>query len=270
MLPNTLPQALDPLDFARLTRASLVTTGGRFMTARHMDTAGAKFVLPGRVLYFRGRLGALGDVHATVATAVLGIFPAVVVESIWQQTSSVPAAAAAAAYASACHEWGREHLSGLSQPEAVSGPAERIVDAAEASALPLTAAWRGWPRPHDPPARAAHAIMLLRELRGGLHFCALLAEALDVPEAVLADPGGGPERLRRTAWPPEAIDHLLRRAAAVPDLAARWHRAEAATDRALARYAMVLSATERGELARQLRMAERASAAGASVTGTAA
>ncbi len=237
MLPNTLPQALDPLDFARLTRASLVTTGGRFMTARHMDTAGAKFGLPGRVLYFRGRLGALGDVHATVATAVLGIFPAVVVESIWQQTSSVPAAAAAAAYASACHEWGREHLSGLSQPEAVSGPAERIVDAAEASALPLTA---------------------------------LLAEALDVPEAVLADPGGGPERLRRTAWPPEAIDHLLRRAAAVPDLAARWHRAEAATDRALARYAMVLSATERGELARQLRMAERASAAGASVTGTAA
>jgi hypothetical protein len=54
MIPETCLQALEPLDFARLTRASLVTTGGRFMTASQMDAVGSHFGLPGKVLYFRG------------------------------------------------------------------------------------------------------------------------------------------------------------------------------------------------------------------------
>jgi hypothetical protein len=257
MTSETLAQALAPLDFARLTRASLVATGGRFMTASQMDVAGSHFGLPGKVLYFRGRVGALGDVNAAVATAVLGIFPPIVVESVWQQTAKVPAAAAAAAYASACHQWGREHLSGMSQPESIAELAERIVDAADTGALTLTAAWRVWPRPDEPPARAAHALALLRELRGGLHFCALRAEGLDIPVAVLADPEGGPERLRRTAWSADAVGDLRRSAGALPDLANRWQRAEAATDTALARCVQVLTAAERAHLAHQLHIAER-------------
>jgi hypothetical protein len=260
MTIETSVQALEPLDFARLTRASLVTTGGRFMTANQMDTAGSHFGLPGKVLYFRGRVGALGDVNAAVATAVLGIFPSVVVESVWQQTSTLPAAAAAAAYASACHQWGRDHFSGMNQLESVAELAEQIVDAADAGALALTAAWRAWPRPDDPPARAAHAIAILRELRGGLHFCALRAEGLDIPVAVFADPQGGPERLRRTAWWPDAIDHLRRRASGMPDLVTRWQRAEAATDTALAQCTKVITATERAHLAHQLHIAERSGA----------
>jgi Helix-turn-helix family len=260
MTTETLTQALIPLDFARLTRASLVVTGGRFMTASQMDTAGSQFGLPGKVLYFRGRVGALGDVNAAVATAVLGIFPPVVVESVWQQTATLPAAAAATAYASACQQWGREHLSGISQPESIAELAERIVDAADTGALALTAAWRAWPRPDDPAARAAHAITLLRELRGGLHFCALRAEGLDIPMAVLADPGGGPDRLSRTAWSPDAIDELRRGAGTMPDLAGRWQRAEAATDTAFARCVRVITAVERAHLAHQLHIAERSSA----------
>jgi hypothetical protein len=144
----------------------------------------------------------------------------------------------------------------MSQLESVAELAERILDTADAGALALTAAWRAWPRPDDPAARAAHAIAVLRELRGGLHFCALRTEGLDIPVAVLADPGGGPERLSRTAWSPEAIDDLRRRASAMPDLVSRWQRAEAATDTALAQCVKVITAAERAHLAHQLQVAD--------------
>ena len=54
--------------------------------------------------------------------------------------------------------------------------------------------------------------MLLRELRGGLHFAALRAHGLDIPVAVLADPSGGVGRLRRTGWRHEQVDALQARA----------------------------------------------------------
>jgi hypothetical protein len=246
-------------EFARSTRAALVDTGGRFMTAPEMDAAGHRVGLPGPVLYFRGRIGVLGEVTATVASAALGIFPPPVIQAVWQQTEALAAVVAVSAYMSACHEWGRHHLRDLSDAGALVAAAERIVDGADVSALLLIAAWRERPRAEDLAARTAQAIMLLRELRGGLHFCALRTEGLEVPIAVLADPSGGPDRLRRTAWSAEAADALQARADAVPELHARWQRAEAATDAALARCAEALSPAERGRLSNLLSGAEQIS-----------
>src|SRR5262249_60009438 len=82
--------------------------------------------------------------------------------------------------------------------------------------------------------RAAPALAVLRELRGGLHFAALRSHRLEIPLAVLADPGGGPARLRRTAWEEDAIAQLQQRAAATPDLQSRWRAAENATHAAFA------------------------------------
>jgi hypothetical protein len=45
--------------------------------------------------------------------------------------------------------------------------------------------------------------------RGGPHFAALRAVGLTVPEAVVADPEGGRDRLLRTAWAPDAADALI-------------------------------------------------------------
>jgi hypothetical protein len=250
---------LGAVEFGRSTRAALVDTGGRFMTAPEMDDAGQRVGLPGPVLYFRGRVGVLGEVTASVASAALGIFPPSVIQAVWQQTEALPAATALSAYLSACHDWGRHHLGDLRDADALVDAAEHIVDSADVSALLLVAAWREMRRAGDLPARTAQAIMLLRELRGGLHFCALRAEGLEIPMAVLADPSGGPDRLRRTAWSPEAADALQARADAVSDLHARWQRAEAATDTALARCAEAISPAQRGRLANLLSLAERIS-----------
>jgi len=156
--------------------------------------------------------------------------------------------AAAAAYERACHEWGRRHLGGVPDLARLAELAERLIDGADTSALPLASAWIDRLRPDDRSARAAHVLNLLRELRGGLHFCALRSECLDVAVAVLADPGGGVPRLRRTAWQEPWIRDVEQRAAAVPDLAQRWARAEEATDSAFAACAGRLSEGERSEL----------------------
>jgi hypothetical protein len=239
------------------TGTPLVDTGGRFMTGAEMAAAGEALGVPAPALYLRGRVAALGEVGAAVAESVLAIFPTVAVHGTWRRTSALPAPAAAAAYGRACHDWGRRYLEPLG-PD-VAGPAERVVDTADVSALPLTAAWRARPRPDDAPARAAHALMLLRELRGGLHFCALRAEGLTVPLAALVDPLGGAERLRRTGWPDDAVAALVATAGAVGDAEARWHRAEAATDVLLDRCLDVLEPAERDRLAGGIVTAEELS-----------
>jgi hypothetical protein len=218
------------------------------MTSPEMGELGQSLRLPAQLLYFRGRVGALGDVEAEAAWSVLGIFPRPVVAMVWEQTSEIPSSAAATIYERACHEWGRRHLADVPDLARLAELAERLVDDADTSALPLASAWIVRPRPDDRSARAAHVLNLLRELRGGLHFCALRSECLDVAVAVLADPGGGVSRLRRTAWQEPWIRAVERRAAAVPDLAQRWARAEEATDSAFEACASRLAEGERSEL----------------------
>ena len=236
------------VSFARSSRAVVVDVGGRFMTSPEMGEMGQSLHLPAEVLYFRSRVGALGDVVAEAAWSVLAIFPRPVVAMVWEQTSEIPPPAAVAAYERACHEWGRRHLGGVPDLARLAELAERLIDGADTSALPLASAWIDRLRPDDRSARAAHVLNLLRELRGGLHFCALRSECLDVAVAVLADPGGGVPRLRRTAWQEPWIRDVEQRAAAVPDLAQRWARAEEATDSAFAACAGRLSEGERSEL----------------------
>src|SRR6185312_14091390 len=177
------------VSFARSSRAVVVDIGGRFMTSPEMGEMGQSLHLPAEVLYFRGRAGALGDVVAQAAWSVLAIFPRPVLAMVWEQTSEIPPPAAAAAYERACHEWGRRHLGGVPDLARLAELAERLIDDADTSALPLASAWIDRLRPDDRSARAAHVLNLLRELRGGLHFCALRSECLDVAVAVLADPG---------------------------------------------------------------------------------
>ncbi|WP_163569595.1 helix-turn-helix domain-containing protein [Fodinicola feengrottensis] len=176
------------LDVSRSTAASLVRVGGRFMTGDQLATAARAQLIPTTGLYFRGRIGAVGEVPSPVATSLLGIFPHWLVERIWAETAAFPAAAAVSAYAGACTSWGAEALSGLERADQVVEVAEKVIDRAESTALPLFAGWRAAHRPAAGPGRAGYALMLLRELRGGLHFAALRAAGLDIPIAVIGDP----------------------------------------------------------------------------------
>jgi hypothetical protein len=103
--------------------------------------------------------------------------------------------------------------------------------------------------------------MLLRELRGGLHFCALRSLGIPVPLATLADPRGGAERLLRTGWPAPVVDALAAQVAG--DLGARWQAAEAATDATFGACLAVLDTPERARLEAGILAAEEASRASA-------
>jgi hypothetical protein len=215
---------------AQRTRQAIVEVGGKFMTHAVMNDAAQPFGVTAGVLYFRGRVGAAGDTTAPAAAALLAIFPRPVIETVWRETAAIPPAAATHAYAAACATWGDRHLNGITNPDRLAELAEQVLDTTDSSALPLLSAWLEQPRPQAGPARAAHALMLLRELRGAIHFAALRANGLDIPAAVLLDPVGGVPRLQRTAWTPDWIATLEHRVATVADAQTRWQRAEQLTN----------------------------------------
>lgn len=217
---------------AAATRERLVSLGSAFMISPEILAEEERAGLPRRSLYFRGRAAVLGDLPPHAVHALYGVFPMRVIEYMIGGSAHLPAERAVEAYLESCWTWGRNHLSGA--PGELAGLLFTVVDAADLTALPLVAAWQAATRPAagDHPAALAQALMLARELRGALHFCALRACGLSITQALILDPNGTPARLRRTGWTPEEIDHLTSSAAANPPLADRWRQAEQFTDSA--------------------------------------
>jgi hypothetical protein len=216
---------------ANRIRAVVQVLGGRFMTSPELAAVEAEVGLPPRSLYVRGRSAVLGDVPPKVAAELFGIFPHWLFDFVLPPaTAALDAPAAVRAYAESSARWSRVNLSAVSEPGRLAELLFRVVDVADASGLALFAGWKNASRPAGDVERLGFALMVFRELRGGLHFAALRAMGLSVPEAVIADPEGGCERLLRTAWPAEAADELVAAASRKPDLRDRWRRAESLTD----------------------------------------
>lgn len=214
---------------AQCTRDAVIRVGGLFMTSPAMAAAAGAQGLNVGVLCLRGRVGAAGGVDAAKAGRMLGWYPPRIVEFAWRRSKRLSATTAATEYAGVCAEWGREHLAGVDDAEPVAAQVETVVDAADLDDLPLAAGWRAWPRPTAPAARLAHSLMLLRELRHGLHLAALQANELDLPVALLGSENDA-DRLRRLGWPEPDIGAARRTAEAIDDLAERFEAVEYATD----------------------------------------
>ena len=238
------------VELANRIRPVVQVLGGKFMTSPELAEVEAEAGLPPRTLYLRGRSAVLGDVPPKVAAQLFGIFPHWLFEYTWPAaTAALDAPGAVRAYAESSARWSRVHLLAVSGSARLADLLFHVVDAADASGLALFAGWQAAERPTGDAERLGFALMLFRELRGGLHFAALRALGLSVPEAVVADPEGGRERLLRTAWSPEAADELVAAAAAKPDLLDRWHQAERLTDERIGELlAATLSEPERAEL----------------------
>ncbi|SDX17656.1 hypothetical protein SAMN05421504_102554 [Amycolatopsis xylanica] len=205
--------------------------GGKFMTSPELAEVEAEKGLGQRSLYLRGRSAVLGDPSPRLAAALFGIFPSWLFEfALPAATSAISAPDAVRAYLDANASWSRSHLTDIKEPERLAELLFRLTHAADATGLALFAGWQAAERPEDPHERVGQALMILREYRGGIHFAALRAVGLTIPEAVVADPEGGRERLLRTAWAPQAADELIAAASKKPDLAERWQRAEDLTD----------------------------------------
>lgn len=217
-------------DTARRTALPLQRVGAAFMIAPEMKVEAAALGMARGPLYFRGRVGVLGDVTAEAAYGLLSIFPEYAVLGTWGSTSGLTPAAAVERYRAANVAWAHNHLTGGPDLAEATTAMLAVVDAAWTGPLALADGWKRQPRPTHPVEAAAHAATVLRELRGGLHFAALALHGVPVPMAVLADPNGGVPRMLRTGWQQEQVDELV--AAATPEHQERWRAAEDDTDRA--------------------------------------
>lgn len=244
-----------------MTKNTLADVGGRFMSAPEIRAAGEAIGLPGSTLYFRGRMAALGEVNAAAAIDIMGIFSPGLIEHLWQKSAGFPTEKLVAAYTEACAVWGRNHLVELSNPERLVELASRVADHAAPSSLALFGAWRAVARPADVRGNAAFLLMLLRELRGGLHFAALAVQGVDIPSAIIVDQSsGGPERrLVNIGWRAADIESLKQNAAQIPGLEDRWAAAEELTEAAYQNHLAVLSDAERAELDQLIIEAEQVS-----------
>ncbi|GAA2854027.1 evbL [Streptosporangium fragile] len=175
----------DPQVTAARVKAAIGVLGGGFMISREAKALCERTGLSARALYFRGRCGVLGEVSADVILATTVFFPAEHVRKYWEEGRALPVAEAVGLYAGACHDWGRRRLGGFAGAARLAELLEPVVDNADVLGAPLFAGWREVPLADDPPARAAQLLHLVRELRGGLHAVAVLAEGLTPLEATL-------------------------------------------------------------------------------------
>lgn len=207
--------------------------GAPFMTSSQLASEARSLGLPEHTLYFRGRVGPLGELTAASAAQALGVFPYALVKAVWSRTSAVSATDATLGYLRACHAWGREHLPDEADTERLAALLGDLCGVATTDYLPVAAAWTRVDLPADAPARLAQAAMAVREIRGGLHFAALALVNLPIRRALAINEENHPGRLARTGWREDAIRELVGESR--PGDRERWQEAEDATGTGLRR-----------------------------------
>ncbi|HEV7723197.1 MAG TPA: hypothetical protein VGO60_18035 [Iamia sp.] len=215
----------------------------RFMLDMATYVAAAEDGFQGMDFYAAGRGGALGDVPSAVVAAAFVFFEPGLVEESWTRAGDVmPRQAAADRWAAACHRWAEAHVT---TDEAdllrLADLLGRMTAAASPAGAPCFAAWRAQAEPDAdrPAALALHRLLVLRELRGGLHGAAVITHGLS-PHAALTI--RSPGMLPVFGWdgPHPAADDAHTHSA--------WNEAELATDRAIAPAYEALDEAERVEL----------------------
>lgn len=245
---------LSAMDAVRATDHRIHDTGSAFMLHAETMARGAELGYANPfAFYVAGRCGVLGDVDASVVVAAMGWFEPGMVRPLWEEGVAVGGAREASRrYGGACAAWGRDHLAGVDGIDRLAILADQVVEAAEASGLPLFAGWRAEPRVEDAPGRAMQLIHLLREWRGALHLVATTAAGLSPLEAILTNEGEGQARF--FGWKGDLPD--------CSNLKDRQDDAQQRTDTLAAMvYERALTAAERVELADLMAGAEAAASA---------
>ncbi|RJL26516.1 SCO6745 family protein [Bailinhaonella thermotolerans] len=254
---------MDVRSVARAAKGPVGVLGGGFMISREVKGLCRETGLGPREMYFRGRCGVLGETAADVVTAVCVFFPASHVAESWDGGRKLPVERAVEGYAEACHNWGRRKFGEFAGAGRLADLVTAVNRHASPLGAPLFAGWRALPLPGDDPARLAQALHVLRELRGGLHGCAVLSHGLTPLEAILANPDSS-----GTPVPGAADVRLVagfmnwREPYPEPgeEVRERRRRAEEATDEMTAPAFEALDDRERDELAELLAEAQRAAA----------
>lgn len=146
--------------------------------------AGKELGLGGFVFYMLGRGGALGDVSPAIVSSAFGYFNPDTVEATWSKYRSVVSPPVAAqAYWDECGKRGSELFGDIDGLGAYIEAADIVIDHANLAALPLFAGISQLGCTDDVAGRAMQKAAVLRELRGSVHLCAVLANGLSDAQA---------------------------------------------------------------------------------------
>jgi hypothetical protein len=192
-------------------------------------------------VYIAGRGGALGsDARSDTVAAALGFIAPDAVRGGWEESRRVgPAEIAAQCLIEWCR-WGREIFSEMPRAERLVELSERVVIEADATAMPLFAAWRAMPIPDDGiGARTAVLLLLMREHRTGVNLLVSRSCGLSPLEALIAGPEGE-EAAMAFGWLPPYPPRV--------PLLRRFAYADALADRVAGQAYRALEAHERREL----------------------
>ena len=237
---------MTPEQTAAASAASVGALASHFMLDMATYATGAELGFEGMSFYFGGRGGALGDVRPDVVSAAFVFFNPDTVAAGWEAAGSVMGRVEAAEAFSGCaSRWAEAHLPTSLDAAALAHLAGRVIAAASPAGAPLFAAWRAMPEPDGDAALALHRMNVLRELRGGLHGCAVVASGLAPRVAVEVRT---PYMCQLFGWP-EPGDASAHQGV--------WDAAESATDGAMAAAFAVLDEAER---ARFVALADEAQA----------
>ena len=154
----------------------------------HPDTvaAGKELGLNGFTFYILGRGGVLGDVPPAVVSAAFGYFHPDTIATAWEKASATMSPPAAAqAYFNECGKRGTELFADIDPDvlRAYVAAADVVIDHADLAAAPLFAGISQLECHVDPAACAMQKAAVLRELRGSVHLCAVLASGLSDAQA---------------------------------------------------------------------------------------
>jgi hypothetical protein len=203
--------------------------------------------LTGWAFFVAGLGAALGDVPPEVVTSSVGFIAPDAVRDAWETArAACPIDEIKEHYLAQCRRWGEEKLDRLAITSRLADLAERAVADADATGLPLFAAWRAAAVATrssgvSAGARTAVHMNLLRHHRAGAHLLAVRSAGLTPLQAIAA----GPEREAGAiafGWQPPypAFQPLLR----------RWTWAEAVTDRIVGEAFAAFEPAERDEFVR--------------------
>lgn len=190
--------------------------------------------------YGLGRGGVLGDVSVEQVQAAFWFFHERAIASLFR-TDKAQASAVAVAYLEAAHRFAEANFGGLNPGVlgALTSAARAVIDAVPSGRYALFDGYRRFAVPAAPASAAYQAIVILRELRGGVHIDSTRELGVAPNEACFITN----ETIFKLHGYPES-DAPVR----TPELEDKMARAEAATTETMAGYLEVLDEAQRAAL----------------------
>lgn len=148
--------------------------------------AGKEIGLNGFTFYILGRGGALGDVSPAIVSSAFGYFNPGTIATAWEKArATVSPPVAAQAFWDECGKRGAELFADIDDEvlAAYIAATDIVIDNASVAAAPLFAGTAELTCSDNPAGCAMQKAAVLRELRGSVHLCAVLASGLSDAQA---------------------------------------------------------------------------------------